>query len=105
MKCVVSTRVWAVAKGLGGSLTEPYNVTDMEAVEEVRDFIQRALAAKSPSDIYQSPRFSAKEVVENRYVLTISLSRLPRLHRQRKLLRPPMVVKQVADDLWEVDFE
>jgi hypothetical protein len=105
MKCRVSSRVWAVVNDQGADLPDPYNVTDPDAVEEVRAFIQRALAAKNPSDLHLPPKLSSKREPGNRYIVNISLFRLPNVRRQREVLRPALVVKTVTDNLWEIDFE
>lgn len=107
MKCIVTGRVMAVAKGQGAALQPPFNVTEDAAVEEVRDFIQRALAAQEPSDLHLPPKLSTETTPDGRYVISLSLRRLPRIRQLEAgtLLRPALVVRRITEGIWEIDFE
>lgn len=105
MKCCIGARLWCVAENEGHLLDEPYNITDPSEVAELREFIQRALAASDPSDLHLPPKMSAKTSSPNRFVVNISLTRLPKFRRDYVVLRPAIVVRKLGENLWEVDFE
>jgi len=106
LKCLVSARVLAVSLGQGASLPPPYNVTQPAAVEEVRDFIERALAAQTPSDLHLPPKLSELVTPDGRYIITLSLRRI-RFQKAgvREVIRPAIVVKPISEEIWEIDFE
>ncbi len=85
----------------------PFNVTGAEEIEEVRDFIQRVLAAQDPSDLNIPKKLSSEEGPVGHYVITISWKRLPGVRgvKTREVIRPALVVRRRYDDVWEIDFD
>lgn len=105
MKCCLGARLWCVVEGEGHRLDAPYNITDPSEVAELREFIQRAVAASNPSDLHLPPKMSAEPSSPNRFVVNISLTRFPKFRRDYVVLRPAIVVTAIGENLWKVDFE
>ena len=107
MQRFVSARLWAVAEGQGAALQPPFNVTNKDAVERVRDFIQRAMAVQDPSDLRLPPMLSDEGNSDESIQVILSLRRLPtyRMIGAATTLCPGLTVRRVGQDILEIDFE